>query len=334
MPSPLNIISEKAHKLQLSEAEKAALVEVKNRERRFLVIGAGAGGCLGFLVSRGIKNKFIRGVSMLFTSSFIGAIATNYATLSGIKALSNRQKYPQIAASLQEISEEFMRSHGIDPANPQLGRVGPRRADFKQSPQASRGNAQQPAPEAKYDDFGSSDSEHRAGQQNEFGNPALSQAREQQHEFGNPALGQPNEQKLEFGNPALGQPNEQKLEFGNPALGQPNEQQLEFGNPALDKTHDFMHDEGGNARTPQQTSSGNNSWNNVRMNAGTNENAWDKLRSQGGQSANVWGSQSVGESGFSTEDSGFGTSSFPGSRDDSQDDWKRESGSSGTAFAT
>ncbi|KAJ2578753.1 hypothetical protein GGH19_000151 [Coemansia sp. RSA 1807] len=265
MPSPLNIISEKAHKLQLSEAEKAALVEVKNRERRFLVIGAGAGGCLGFLVSRGIKNKFIRGVSMLFTSSFIGAIATNYATLSGIKALSNRQKYPQIAASLQEISEEFMRSHGIDPANPQLGRVGPRRADFKQSPQASRGNAQQPAPEAKYDDFGSSDSEHRA---------------------------------------------------------------------ALDKTHDFMHDEGGNARTPQQTSSGNNSWNNVRMNAGTNENAWDKLRSQGGQSANVWGSQSVGESGFSTEDSGFGTSSFPGSRDDSQDDWKRESGSSGTAFAT
>ncbi|KAJ2500555.1 hypothetical protein GGH96_002598 [Coemansia sp. RSA 1972] len=311
MPSPLNIISERAHKLQLSEAEKAALVEVKNRERRFLVIGAGVGGCLGFLVSRGTKSKILKGVSMFFTSSFIGAIATNYATLSGIKALSNRQKYPQIAASLQEISEEFMRSHGIDPANPQLGRVGPRRGDFKQSPQAAKGSAQS-VHEAKYDDFGSSNSElHK----NEFGNPALSQATEQQHEFGNPALGQPNEQKLEF---------------GNPALGQPNGQQLEFGNPALDKTHDFMHDEGGNARAP--LASGNNSWSNVRRSAGTSENAWDKLRSQG-HNANVWGSQSVGESGFSTENSGFGNS-FPASRDDSQDDWKRESGSSGTAFAT
>ncbi|KAJ2473881.1 hypothetical protein IWW56_005921 [Coemansia sp. RSA 2131] len=320
MPSPLNIISEKAHKLQLSEAEKAALVEVKNRERRFLVIGAGAGGCLGFLVSRGTKSKVLKGVSMFFTSSFIGAIATNYATLSGIKALSNRQKYPQIAASLQEISEEFMRAHGIDPANPQLGRVGPRRTDVKHLPPASRGNTQQPAPEAKYDDFGSSDSEHHTGQQNEFGNPALSQAREQQHEFGNPALGQPNEQQLEF---------------GNPALGQAREQQLEFGNPALDKTNDFMHDEGSNARTLQQATPGNtSSWNNVRRNAGTNENAWDRLRNQGGQNGNVWGSQGFGESGFSNEDSGFGTASFPGPRDDSQDDWKKESGSSGTAFAT
>ncbi|KAJ2828893.1 hypothetical protein IWW50_001147 [Coemansia erecta] len=348
MPNPLEIISMQAHKLQLSDEENAALRQVQSRETRFMVLGFGAGACLGYVMSRRTNKKLVKGLSIFFTSTFTSSLATNYATLSGIRQLADEEKYPRITASLRDISKEFMRSRGIDPDHPERGRMPMHRPDFKHLPPsvpATRG-AQQSGPEAAHGGLGALGGEGREDRQHEFGNPALDRSQEQ-YGFGNPALGQAAEQQQEFGNPALGQTRDQQHEFGNPALKQTSEQQYEFGNPALSRAQGGQAETGSTESTPRQSAPNNyTSWDTIRKGAGGSDNAWDRLRRQGGQqeqkqygqpSSDVWGNQGQDSSdgGFSGESSGFGADSFPRSREDFQDDWKRESGgSSSTSFAT
>ncbi|KAJ2367722.1 hypothetical protein H4S01_001993 [Coemansia sp. RSA 2610] len=331
MPDPLRVISMQAHKARLSEHEQAALETARIRKRVYGVFGLAFGGGLGYFLTRRTKSRLMKGFAIFFNSTFFGSLSSNYALLTSIKELSNEQKYPNITASMRDISKEIMQASGYDPNNPESRRLPRHRPDFEHLPPSvpGSGNAQHRGPKSPYDDFGTSDG---GDQQHEFGNPALENAQEQ-------------------------------YEFGNPALKQSKEQQHEFGNPALEKFQDQPQAVAGNEGTAQDRQYGqqqqqiapakSNTWDDIRKGANRNDNAWDRLRKQSGQQqdntaqqfGDVWGSlgqnggfegsDSSGSGGFGSDTPSPSTSDFPRSREDFQDDWRR-SGSSGSsgAFST
>ncbi|KAJ2162542.1 hypothetical protein GGF46_000545 [Coemansia sp. RSA 552] len=254
MPNPLTVITQQAKKGTLTEVEQEALRTASRRATIYQGVGCVAGACLGFYLSRRNKSWPMRGAMIFFTGAFVGGAAKNYTVFTSIKELSDKTRYPHIAASMRDITSEIMRSRGVDPQHPERGRTGtvPHTPDFKHLPPSMSSTERQDAGhvDGSYDDVGTApDNKQR---QVEFGNPGLEQGqREAQIEFGNPALERAESQG-------------QRYDFGTQDQATDQQQQQ--------RQQDSLSDYAG--------SSGQNSWDNIRRSGGSQENPWDRLRRQ------------------------------------------------------
>ncbi|KAJ2806950.1 hypothetical protein H4R20_001486 [Coemansia guatemalensis] len=335
MPEPLDIVAKQALKTGLPDNERIALERVRGAQRAWRFIGFGAGGLLGFYLSRRNPSKFVRGAMIVVNCLFMSSIADGVASYRGLVKLNDESKYPHIAAAFNDIRQEIARSRGFDPNHPERGRTGtvPHRPDFAHLPPsktaAERENRHSEFGSA-YDDFGSPDYQQQEDQQYQFGNPNLRLGQEApDQQFGNPnlPLGQ-QQQQQQFGNPGLGQ----QQEFGNPSLGQQQQQQQQQTQPQRGTPSAAI------ASGGQQSA-----WDAVRRGNGSQTNSWDRLRNQPtqqgsastGQFKSVWGDSSQGDGFSSSNGLSMASEDFPRAREDFESSSNSNDGKpSGSAFAT
>lgn len=180
MPNPLPIIVKHAEKGQLSEKERLALQQMQSRQKRYSMLGQIVGGGLGFYLFRKNKSMFWRFVMVVGNAYLIHSLATTYSSVTGLRALANSQEYPHIAAAIKDVSSEFMRSRGVDPKHPELGRTGfpQHKPDFNKLP-----------PPMTQEESNSLTTENRNSSFAGFGSDSsTSTSYEQKQEFGNPSL--------------------------------------------------------------------------------------------------------------------------------------------------
>ncbi|KAJ1966163.1 hypothetical protein GGI12_000254 [Dipsacomyces acuminosporus] len=136
MPNPFNIVAFQSQKGHLSEEEQQALARARFRLKLYSLVGGAAGAGLGYYLSRRNKSLPMRGFMIFFNSAFLFSVASSYASFTGLRDLSDPNKYPHIVAAMKDISQEILRSRGVDPAHPELGRAGtvPHKPNFKSLP--------------------------------------------------------------------------------------------------------------------------------------------------------------------------------------------------------
>ncbi|KAI8322491.1 hypothetical protein GQ54DRAFT_297319 [Martensiomyces pterosporus] len=136
MPNPFSVIAYQSEKGRLSEEEQQALARARFRQKLYGVIGGAAGVGLGYYLSRRQKSLPMRGFMIFFNAAFLYSITSSYASFTSLRDLSDASKYPHISAAMKDISREILRSRGVDPEHPEMGRAGtiPHRPDFKNLP--------------------------------------------------------------------------------------------------------------------------------------------------------------------------------------------------------
>ncbi|KAI7834811.1 hypothetical protein BX661DRAFT_175564 [Kickxella alabastrina] len=176
MPHPFTVITEQSLKSQLSEQERQALQSARTRFRIYSILGGLGGSALGFYLSRRNKSLAMRGLMIFFNGAFFSSITSGYSSITSLRELSDPTKYPHITAAMKDVRNEILRSRGVDPEHPELGRVGvvPHKPDFKHLPPSTVNDQEERAA-----GFGFGDSRNVAqnSQHHEFGNPGM-------HDFG------------------------------------------------------------------------------------------------------------------------------------------------------
>ncbi|KAJ2725274.1 hypothetical protein GGI07_001407 [Coemansia sp. Benny D115] len=135
MPHPFELITKQSQKSQLTEQEQAAIQSARTRFRLSTAVGGVLGAGLGYYLSRR-KTMPVRAMMMFFNGAFFSSVTSGYSAISSMKEFSNAQKYPHIVAAMQDIRNEILRSKGVDPEHPELGRRGtvPHKPNFEGLP--------------------------------------------------------------------------------------------------------------------------------------------------------------------------------------------------------
>ncbi|KAJ2783910.1 hypothetical protein GGI15_002429 [Coemansia interrupta] len=176
MPHPFTVLNNQSLKSHLNDQERQALDRARTRFRIFSYVGGVAGAGLGYYLTRRNKSLAMRGLMIFFNGAFLSSVCSGYSSISSMRELSDPQRYPHINAAMRDIRDEILRSRGVDPQHPELGRSGtvPHKPDFKHLPPSTVGNEEPAGANEFYTDTGLQNGEAYAQDvQQGFGNPGL-----------------------------------------------------------------------------------------------------------------------------------------------------------------
>ncbi|KAJ1773658.1 hypothetical protein LPJ74_000574 [Coemansia sp. RSA 1843] len=180
MSTPLDVITQQAKKGNLTEQEVNVLEQARRQVLLNRVLGFASGIGMGFYLSRKTRSIWARGLMVMFSGLFVGSISTTYASYVTIRDISDKTKYPHIAAAISDISDEIYRSRGIDPRHPERSRPGAahRVQNLKNLPPSMTPEEKEVANAGGF----------AADEDASLSEAALDQKEHQQMEFGNPSL--------------------------------------------------------------------------------------------------------------------------------------------------